>query len=150
MKSRVYQRGAAGVSANMTPMIDVVFLLIIFFMLVSQIQRARLVELTLPEIEDASTDTPARESVVVVNVVPEGRGGAPYRLGSLEFNNSRAGLDALVRQLARERERDNATIVLVRADRTEPYERVHPVLQAVNDAGLTRVQLLTLAEEPGS
>ncbi|MFG0292262.1 MAG: ExbD/TolR family protein [Phycisphaerales bacterium JB065] len=150
MRSRVYQRGATGVSANMTPMIDVVFLLIIFFMLVSQIQRARLVELTLPEIEDAATDTPARDSVVVVNVVPEGRDSAPYRLGSLEFDNTRDGLDALVRQLARERERDSATIVLVRADRTEPYERVHPVLQAVSDAGLTRVQLLTLAEDPGS
>ncbi|XOV75918.1 MAG: ExbD/TolR family protein [Phycisphaerales bacterium] len=146
MRSRVYQRGATGVNANMTPMIDVVFLLIIFFMLVSQIQRARLVDLTLPEIADAKTDEP-RESVVVINVVPQDREGAPYRLGTLDFDNDRAGLDGLVRQLVRERERDPQSIVIVRADRTETYERVHPVLQAVSDAGLTRVQLLTLTED---
>jgi len=147
VRSRVYQRGATGVNANMTPMIDVVFLLIIFFMLVSQIQRARLVDLTLPEIADAKTDEPARESVVVINVVPQDREGAPYRLGTLDFDNDRAGLDGLVRQLVRERERDPQSIVIVRADRTETYERVHPVLQAVSDAGLTRVQLLTLTED---
>ena len=146
MRSRGYQRGAAGVSANMTPMIDVVFLLFIFFMLVSQIQRVRLVDLELPEIVDAQADEPARDSVVVINVVPRDRAGSPYRLGALEFDGDRQGLDALVRQLVQERERDPQSIVLVRADRAEAYERVHPVLQAVSDAGLTRVQLLTLSE----
>jgi len=142
----VYQRGAAGVEANMTPMIDVVFLLIIFFMLVSQIQRARLVELDLPEIRDAAASVPPRDSVLVINVIPNNRDAA-YRLGSLDFPDDRAGREALVRQLIRERERRDDTVVLVRADRTEPYERVHPVLEAVSEAGLTRVHLLTLTEE---
>lgn len=131
----------------MTPMIDVVFLLIIFFMLVSQIQRARLVELELPEVRDAAASVPPRESVVVINVVPESRGGAAYRLGTLEFNDDRSGVDALARQLVLERERASEVVVLVRADRTERYDRVHPVLRAVSDAGLTRVHLLTLTDE---
>lgn len=147
MKSKVYERGAAGVGANMTPMIDVVFLLIIFFMLVSQIQRARLVELELPEIRDAAAGIAPRESVVVINVVPEARGGAPYRLGTMEFDDDRSGVEGLTRQLVRERERGGEVVVLVRADRTERYERVHPVLGAVSDAGLTRVHLLTLSED---
>ena len=83
---------------------------------------------------------------MVINVVPRDRAGSPYRLGALEFDGDRQGLDALVRQLVQERERDPQSIVLVRADRAEAYERVHPVLQAVSDAGLTRVQLLTLSE----
>lgn len=147
MKSKVYQRGAAGVEANMTPMIDVVFLLIIFFMLVSQIQRARLVELELPEIQNAAATAPPRDAVLVINVVPTGTDTPSYRLGTLEFSGDRAGRSALTRQLVRERERTADPVVLVRADRTEPYERVHPVLQAVSEAGLTRVHLLTLTEE---
>lgn len=147
MKSKVYQRGAAGVEANMTPMIDVVFLLIIFFMLVSQIQRARLVELELPEIENAAAATPPRDSVLVINIVPGAGDTGAYRLGTLEFNDDLTGRDALVRHLVRERERRTDPVVLVRADRTEPYERVHPVLQAVSEAGLARVHLLTLSEE---
>lgn len=131
----------------MTPMIDVVFLLIIFFMLVSQIQRARLVELDLPEIRDAAASVPPRDSVLVINVIPGERDAAAYRIGSLDFTNDRTGRESLVRQLVRERERREDTVVLVRADRTETYERVHPLLEAVSEAGLTRVHLLTLTEE---
>jgi biopolymer transport protein ExbD len=35
--SLIYRRGPAQISANLTPMIDVTFLLIVFFVLVSQI-----------------------------------------------------------------------------------------------------------------
>ncbi len=38
----------AHVSANLTPMIDVVFLLVIFFMLVAQISRTQLGDLDPP------------------------------------------------------------------------------------------------------
>ena len=39
------------IRANMTPMIDVVFLLIIFFMLVAQMSRERTITLELPSFE---------------------------------------------------------------------------------------------------
>ncbi len=70
MKTKV--RGGGAVSFNMTPMIDIVFNLIIFFMLVSQFYRLKVEEVELPP---AVMADPKREELrnytqVVVNVVP--------------------------------------------------------------------------------
>ncbi len=46
--SAVFKRGNAEVRANLTPMIDVTFLLIVVFVLVSEIVEAESVEMKLP------------------------------------------------------------------------------------------------------
>ncbi|HED65639.1 MAG TPA: biopolymer transporter ExbD, partial [Planctomycetes bacterium] len=43
---------------NMTPMIDVVFLLIIFFMIITDLTQADLEQLQLPEAKSAVEDKP--------------------------------------------------------------------------------------------
>ena len=43
--STVYRRGPAAIEANLTPMIDMTFLLIVFFVLVSQISELEVVEM---------------------------------------------------------------------------------------------------------
>jgi biopolymer transport protein ExbD len=55
---------------NMTPMIDIVFLLIIFFMTVSQITRTIDFPLPLPRVSDS--DTSAINSTVTINLDKEG------------------------------------------------------------------------------
>ena len=42
---RIHKRGPAEIHANLTPMIDVTFLLIVFFVLVSQIVEVENVEI---------------------------------------------------------------------------------------------------------
>ena len=46
--SSVFKRGNAKIEANLTPMIDVTFLLIVFFVLVSQIVEVENVPMSLP------------------------------------------------------------------------------------------------------
>jgi biopolymer transport protein ExbD len=143
------RRGSGDVRANMTPMVDVVFLLIIFFMLVAQISRQRVVEVELPRIEESVSTEIEGEGRTVVNVVPESRVaqlGGDYRLGALAFDASDAGLDRLTHALREASGADPDTLVLVRAARTEAYERVYPVLRAVGDAGIGRVSLVMLPE----
>ena len=53
--SSIFRRGPAQAQANITPMIDVVFLLIVFFVLVSQIVDLESVDLDLPTPEHAAT-----------------------------------------------------------------------------------------------
>jgi len=70
MKSKA--KGGGAVSMNMTPMIDVVFQLIIFFMLVVQFYRLTTEDVLLPP---ASKADPKRKEIqqysqLVVNVVP--------------------------------------------------------------------------------
>ncbi len=62
------------VEMNMTPMIDVVFLLIIFFMIITDMTQQDLEELTLPMAEKASKDEPkADEWRPILNITYDGR-----------------------------------------------------------------------------
>jgi biopolymer transport protein ExbD len=68
----IKSRAGGGVGFNMTPMIDIVFNLIIFFMLVSQFYRLEVEEVKLPP---ASKADPNKEKLqqytqLVVNIVP--------------------------------------------------------------------------------
>ncbi len=69
---RVKSRAGGGVGFNMTPMIDIVFNLIIFFMLVSQFYRIRVEDVKLPPASKASTKKQELQKYtqLVVNIVP--------------------------------------------------------------------------------
>lgn len=133
--------------ANLTPMIDIVFQLIIFFMVVAQITRHRAVELTPPMIDagasrdDADDNTPP----IVIHVIPGATApGAPaYRLNDEFFEDHDSGLAALARRVGECIARAPDARVQVRADRLEDYARVRPALQAANEGGATSVGLVT-------
>lgn len=147
-----HRRAGASVRANMTPMIDVVFLLIIFFMLVAQISRQRVIEVDLPRIENAVSTGIKGESGTVINVVPPDRVatyGGDYRLGSVAYDDTPDGLRHLATAIRDAARANPDVLVLVRAARTEPYERVYPVIRAVRDAGVARVSLVTIREQDG-
>ena len=49
---------------DMTPMIDIVFLLLIFFMTVSQVSEINKIQLSLPKLEGSDDQRPAAELIV--------------------------------------------------------------------------------------
>jgi biopolymer transport protein ExbD len=57
---------------NMTPMIDVVFLLIIFFMLVSEFQRMELEVIMLPFALEAKEEAKDQQERIIINVNEKG------------------------------------------------------------------------------
>lgn len=138
-----------GALANLTPMIDVVFQLIVFFMLVARFSEQQALDLILPRVGDERPRLMEAETRAIVNIVPRERvralGGA-YRLGLLAFPETPEGVRALAAALAERRSRQPAVEVFVRASRTEPYSRVHPVVQAVTLSGIRRVHLVTLPD----
>ena len=69
--SQVTKRGAVEPTLNITPLIDVVFLLIVFFMLVMPIVRDENPELQLPDLDRPNVYPPEGERKVTVNIVPE-------------------------------------------------------------------------------
>lgn len=71
--SQVTRRGPVKPSLNITPLIDVVFLLIVFFMLVMTIVNDEIPELQLPELDDPETYQREGESRVIVNIIPQQR-----------------------------------------------------------------------------
>ncbi len=147
--SRLYQRGPVTVQTNLTPLIDVVFLLITFFMVVAQIQRTRLEVLELPRLSAAESSKASPDESVVINVLPLGPDGEArgYRFGSRTFAETPAGLAQLVKSLQEEGANLTESRVLVRAARNEMYERVHPLLTTIAQAGITRVHVVTVDED---
>lgn len=115
-------------SINMTPMIDVVFLLIIFFLVSSHLARQ---ETQLPlELPDATTfrDTRPLEDSLTINVVADGR----WMVAGSEMTEPR--LRARLR--AHRRAHGEAAPVRIRTDQSVAYRRVEPVLRISASEGL--------------
>ena len=156
--SAVYKKGRADISANLTPLIDVVFLLIVFFVLVSQIVEVEHVDLDLPEPKNALTMKPTEEHRVVMNVMPDrsDRGAITgYKLGGREFDATTEGVTAMVDHLAALFQDDPDLNVNLRADRSTHYEWVEPAMHAISQAAtkagisdlLPRVNLMVIQED---
>lgn len=119
------------IGANMTPMIDVVFLLIIFFLVSSHLakQETRL-PLDLPAAgpQPRANDSAAR---LTINI---GADGATSVGGAVV---DRADLSERMRRHA-DQHGDTAA-VRIRTDRSVPYARVEPLLQAAAEAGVAQI-----------
>ncbi len=151
-----FKRGPATPHTNLTPMIDVTFLLIIFFVLVSQIVEVENVDLELPHFEKPASALSGEEQRVVMNVVP-GPGGRvlEYRIGARGFPPGDAGLALLTDHLASLMTAAPAMRINLRADQRTEYVGVQPVLRAVVEAAgrveggraAPRVNLVVVREE---
>ena len=112
---------------NLTPMIDVLFLLIIFFVVGTKfIESERQIELTLPRVKPGEALAAAPEKKVI-NV---------YRDGQITFDRQNVTLDELTERLAVARGQYRALGVLVRGDGSATFERVASVLSACKHAGI--------------
>ena len=69
--SQVTKRGAVEPKLNITPLIDVVFLLIVFFMLVMNIVTDENPKVQLPDLDNPEVYPPEGERRVTVNIIAE-------------------------------------------------------------------------------
>ena len=144
--SATCKRGPARVEANLTPLIDVTFLLIVFFVLVSQIVELENVDLDLPAPTDPVSELAGDEQRAVVNIVPKPGGDIlGYRLGGKSYGADRAGLKAITARLASMYENNPGLSVNLRADAGTHYRWVEPVMQAVSSAALLSEREMAVA-----
>ena len=120
---------------NLTPLIDVVFLLLIFFMVSTTFEHQSRIQIELPE---ASADTALSEDdslEIIIDV--QGR----YFIGEQQVINSELGtLKTAIGKALGKRE---DIPVIVRADARTPHQAVITVLDATSQLGLTRISLAT-------
>ncbi|MEE8451455.1 MAG: biopolymer transporter ExbD [Thermoguttaceae bacterium] len=134
-------RGSLGF--NMTPMIDVVFLLIIFFLVSSHLAKQE-VELELDLPEAGSGQRPGEDDIrrVVVNVLPEKDAAARIVVGGRQVTT-----EELARLIGFESRRSERHLeVRIRADRTVPYRMVEPIMVACAREGVWRVTFSVVGE----
>jgi len=134
----------AGLGFNMTPMIDVVFQLIIFFLLSSHLAQQEVqLELNLPRA--ASGQSPDKEEIrrVVINVLPEPPRGYPAGKRIVvggRFVDAEELAQLIDFEARRARREVNGQLeVRVRSDRKVPYRVVEPLLLACARSGVWKV-----------
>ncbi|MCH2138887.1 MAG: biopolymer transporter ExbD [Phycisphaerales bacterium] len=137
---------------GITPLVDVVFLLIVFFVLVSRVVDLDRVRMDLPAPDPAATLPRDQAAAAVVNVMPGDAGhAAGYRFNGVVHGVDDAGRASLQAALAAEFAQDDTTAVVVRADRAASSGSVLPVLhvarRAAAHAGLTHPVRVELAVE---
>lgn len=115
---------------NLTPMIDVLFLLIIFFMVATTFgDLERNMELKVPEVAEAGDSVPPAKPLVI-NVFADGR---------LDLDGQMVTLEELKAQLAAARERIGAPTVVIRGDAACEFQRVADALSACKAASISEL-----------
>lgn len=117
-------------SINLTPMLDVVFNLIVFFMVATRFSDLeQSVDLKVPSVGATAglRTTPERS---VINV---------YRDGRIALDRQPMGLDQLKGQLATARQQNENLDVIVRGDEEAPYKHMAAVITACRQAGISEV-----------
>jgi len=156
----IHKRGPVSAEMNMTPLIDVTFQLIIFFMLVNNIIAEENVEMMVPDLEQPKTRELGEVEKVTVNIAPldynrEDRasgnplnfpGDAAYVQMGSDTNNKIPidNLAAVVDALKVEKKKNPDVEVLLRADAALYYKSIQPVMDAINSAGISTVNLVAV------
>jgi biopolymer transport protein ExbD len=114
---------------NLTSMIDVLFLLIIFFMVATKFDEfERNIDVTVPEVAQAGDTTPPKQPLSV-NVFADGH---------VELDGESISLDELTRRLAGSRGLGDPSIV-IRGDGACPFQHVAAALAACRQANISEL-----------
>ncbi len=119
---------------NLTPLIDIVFLLLIFFMVSTSFQRDTEIALELPEADGPPLQT--EPQVVSITIDSEGR----YFIDEQELANRQRR--TIEQAITRAVESDEVRII-ISADRRAPHEAVVRAMDASRQAGHPNISLAT-------
>jgi biopolymer transport protein ExbD len=123
---------------DLTPMIDVVFLLIIFFLVSSHMaKQENNVPLDLPKAGSGLSDTAERHSLVV-NVLADGT----WKVGGRLVD--RGSLPGVL--LQRQRESVEPLRLKIRTDAAVPYSQLEPLLLIASQSGIGDIVFAVIEE----
>ncbi|MDH3221489.1 MAG: biopolymer transporter ExbD [Gammaproteobacteria bacterium] len=122
------------VDINLTPLIDVVFLLLIFFMVSTTFDTTSQLKIRLPEASQQETQDPPHK----LNLMIDAKG--TFFLNSRELTNSKSATlrAALERALA-----GNRLPILIQSDADSPVQSLVTAMDVVGQMGLTQVSIAT-------
>ncbi|NBS13776.1 MAG: biopolymer transporter ExbD [Verrucomicrobia bacterium] len=125
-RSRSSSHGLALAELNITPLLDLVFVLLIIFMITTPLLEQQL-PVDLPKSSQAaSANLPDPKSILTLTLTKD---------GSVLLGPDKVGMDQLASLLAQRKARDPELVVSMRADSSLPYEKVFRALEAVRSAG---------------
>lgn len=123
------------VELNMTPLIDIVFLLLAFFMVVSVFnQMERAAELKLPTVAQAAVKDKTENNRMIINLRQDGR---VVLFGqTMDLAGLKKQLDQRKDLLKRLGRKATSASVIIRGDQDVPFKHVKKVLKALKQRGV--------------
>ncbi|WP_437194081.1 ExbD/TolR family protein [Planctomicrobium sp. SH527] len=124
----------------LTPMVDIVMLIMIFFMVSTEFRRRETqYEIQLPVVSEAKPLTPLPDELVI-NIADN---------GDVFVGTSQLTLEQLEIQVRSARERYAEQIVVIRGDGGGRYQNVMTVLNLCKRSGIRNIQLANRLEGEG-
>ena len=120
------------VEVNLTPLIDVVFLLLIFFMISTTFETRQALQLSLPQ---GSNSVPMEASPLTLSITREGI----YRIGEQRYANGAELHEAIAAQLESAREHG----LVIEADARTTHASVVTALDQAAALNIQRVRIAT-------
>ncbi|MCI0342173.1 MAG: biopolymer transporter ExbD [Planctomycetales bacterium] len=145
MKPRKIDEG--DLKMEMTPMIDCVFQLLIFFMICTEIAQSELEMLTLPHASESIPDEKPDKKRMVLNVTKDGK--IKFR-GKSKSKQQLHDLLALEARIA-PKEKDNPALsskaILIRSDSEAEYKHVQLIMQECATVGIWKLELAAASQK---
>ena len=138
MRIRDRGRGGDEPEINLVPLIDVILVLIIFFVITTTFDARSVLKLELPQAAGQPNEAQSDALSVLVNA--EGR----YFVDDREA--LRTDLASLKRTIAEVAGDDRTRTVLLRADARTPHQAVVTALDALGQLGFQRISIATAPE----
>ena|SRR6185503_1398059 len=132
-----------GIRIDMTPMVDVAFLLLIFFMVTTVFRTPQALEINLPPEEDVKIEI-KESNVLSVFVLPDDR--AYWKVGGETIPWARTTTSGLTTVFDKYRG-NKELVVLIKIDREAKFVNMVDIIDELDNAGLTRFSLATLTPE---
>lgn len=121
---------------NITPLIDVLFLLLIFFMVSSTFRQSPGIEVALPQAQNAAEQQQSPYEIIV-----RADGGMLYR-------DQEMTRESLQQELIRLKEEEPDATLILRADEGAPFQRGLDVMDVARGVGFEQLQIPTQPLKP--
>jgi len=129
------RRATEELELNLTPLIDVVFLLLIFFMVSTTFQKESEISLQLPKASEDPVEVPAEQYEIVVNAAGK------FFINDTELVNT--DIETLRQALFDLTGGQRDIPITIRADAQTPHQAVVTAMDAAAQLGLSRMSIAT-------
>jgi len=122
------------VNINLTPLIDVVFLLLIFFMVSTTFDTTSQLKIRLPEASQTESSQPARKITLLIDA------NGKFYVNARELTNSKSA----TLKAALERVMTNGKLpIVIQSDAASPVQALVTAMDVVGQLGLPQVSVAT-------
>ena len=136
-------KGGAMSDINVTPMIDVLLVLLIIFMVIVPVTPKGLDTLVPQPPKDPSHEQP-NDRTIVVQVLSNGAGAPSYKINETAFN--RQDLESKLAEIFATRQEK---VMFVKGDKDLDFNKIAEVIDFGHQAGVDNIGLITPRVEAG-